>query len=158
MYWPCPGVKSGTLSFFLPVTSSSRNDNTYSKEAVMDSKNGIGMQTWTVDYDYIKTMGMEIIKGRNFSKEFADSNATIINETTAKLLGMMIRSGKRYIRLQITMDRKFLIEIIGVVKNFHFESLRQKMLDHFVCDLATDRGLASFKIDAANIKRPDNSN
>jgi putative ABC transport system permease protein len=36
-----------------------------------------------VDYDYIKTMGMEIIKGRNFSKEFADSNATIINETTA---------------------------------------------------------------------------
>jgi putative ABC transport system permease protein len=75
----------------------------------MDSKNGIDMQTWTVDYDYIKTMGMEIIKGRNFSKEFADSNAMIINETTAKFLGMMILSGKKYIRLQITMDHKFLL-------------------------------------------------
>mgnify|MGYP003693851059 CR=1 FL=1 len=34
------------------------------------------MQNWQIDYDYIKTMGMQMIKGRNFSKEFGgDSSA-----------------------------------------------------------------------------------
>jgi putative ABC transport system permease protein len=50
------------------------------------------MQNWQIDYDYIKTMGMQIIKGRNFSREFgSDSNAIIINETTAKILATVIR-------------------------------------------------------------------
>jgi len=145
------GVKSGTLSSFLPVTSSSRNDNTYSKDAVMDSKNGIDMQTWTVDYDYIKTMGMEIIKGRNFSKEFADSNATIINETTAKFLGYDDPIGKKIYTPTDNNGSKISLDIIGVVKNFHFESLRQNV-GPMCMRLGTDRGLASFKIDAAKSK------
>ncbi|HEV8272327.1 MAG TPA: ABC transporter permease [Chitinophagaceae bacterium] len=144
------GVKSGTLSSFLPVSSSSRNDNTYSKDAVMDSKNGIDMQTWTVDYDYIKTMGMEIIKGRNFSKEFADSNATIINETTAKFLGYDDPIGEK-IYYANNNGSKTSLDIIGVVKNFHFESLRQNV-GPMCMRLGTDRGLASFKIDAAKSK------
>ena len=83
-----PGVVSGTLSGFLPVTNSSRNDNTFSKDAVMNANNGFGMQNWTVDYDYLKTMGIQLIKGRNFSKDFgADSSAIIINEKTASILG-----------------------------------------------------------------------
>src|SRR6185295_18262930 len=83
-----PGVNSGSFTGYLPVSSSARNDNSFSKTAVMDSKNGINMQRWTIDYDYIKTLGMQIIQGRNFSKEFgADSSKVIINETTAKLLG-----------------------------------------------------------------------
>jgi len=59
------GVSSGTLSSYLPVTNSSRSDNTYSKEAVMDTRNGIDMQTWRIDYDYIKMMGLDIVKARN---------------------------------------------------------------------------------------------
>jgi len=144
------GVNSGTLSSYLPVSSSSRNDNSYSKDAVMDSKNGIDMQTWTVDYDYIKTMGMEIIKGRNFSKEFADSNATIINETTAKFLGYDDPIGKKIYHAG-NDGAKTSFDIIGVVKNFHFESLRQNV-GPMCMRLGTDRGLASFKIDAAKSK------
>ncbi|MFZ1370171.1 MAG: ABC transporter permease, partial [Ferruginibacter sp.] len=49
------GVSSGTLSSYLPVTNSSRSDNTYSKEAVMNTGNGMDMQTWRIDYDYFKT-------------------------------------------------------------------------------------------------------
>ena len=145
------GVKSGTLSFFLPVTSSARNDNTYSKDAVMDSKNGIDMQTWSVDYDYIKTMGMEIIKGRNFSKEFADSNATIINETTAKFLGYDDPIGKKIYTFTDNNGSKISYDIIGVVKNFHFESLRQNV-GPLCMRLGNERGFASFKIDAAKSK------
>jgi putative ABC transport system permease protein len=77
------------------VENSSRSDNTYSKEAVMDSKTGLNMQTWDIDEEYLPTMGMELIKGRNFSREFlTDSNAIIINETTASLLGYEDPIGK----------------------------------------------------------------
>src|SRR6185436_13882867 len=82
------GVKNAAFSGYLPVSNSARNDNTFSSQAVMDSKNGFNMQVWTIDHDYINTLGMEIIKGRNFSREFkSDSSAVIINETTAKILG-----------------------------------------------------------------------
>src|SRR6187397_2411834 len=145
------GVKSGTLSFFLPVTSSARNDNTYSKDAVMDSKNGIGMQTWTVDYDYIKTMGMEIIKGRNFSKEFADSNATIINETTAKFLGYDDPIGKKIYTFTDNNGSKIAYNIIGVVKNFNFESLREN-IGPLCMRLGTQGAFGSFKIEAGKAK------
>jgi putative ABC transport system permease protein len=145
------GVKSGTLSSYLPVSSSSRNDNSYSRDAVMDSKNGIDMQTWTVDYDYIKTMGMEIIKGRNFSKEFADSNAMIINETTAKFLGYDDPVGKKVYTFTDNNGSKTSFDIIGVVKNFHFESLRQDV-GPLCMRFGNSSGLASFKIDAAKSK------
>ncbi|GAB2842407.1 ADOP family protein [Ferruginibacter profundus] len=148
------GVSSGTLSSYLPVTNSSRSDNTYSKEAVMDTKNGIDMQTWRIDYDYIKTMGMEIVQGRNFSKDFgSDSTALLITETTAKLLGYDNPVGKMIYAPSNKQGDNNLYprEIIGVVKDFHFESLRQKM-GPLCMSLANSTGLASFKINTANTK------
>ena len=149
-----PGVISGTISSYLPVTNSSRSDNTYSKEAVMDTKNGIDMQTWGIDYDYIKTMGMEIVMGRNFSKDFgADSSALIITETTAKLLGYADPIGKMIYAPSNAANDNTLYprEIIGVVKDFHFESLRQK-LGPLCMRLRNSTGLASFKVTAGSTK------
>ncbi len=146
-----PGVSSGTFSSFLPVSSSSRNDNTYSRDAVMDSKNGIDMQTWTVDYDYIKTMGMEMVKGRNFSKEFAtDSTATIINETTANFLGYPNPIGHKLYTYSDDNSHTISFTIIGVVKNFNFESLRQN-IGPLCMRLGKSTGNISFKVASANI-------
>jgi putative ABC transport system permease protein len=122
-----PGVVSGTIGGYLPVSASARNDNSYSKEAVMDSKNGFNMQTWRIDYDYLKTLGMEITKGRNFSREFgSDSSAIIINETTAELLGYKDPIGQK-IYASNNDGPPTAYNIVGVVKNFHFESLRQNI-------------------------------
>jgi putative ABC transport system permease protein len=63
------GVSNSTYASYLPVENSSRNDNSYSKSAVMTAESAISMQNWRIDHDYIPTMGMEIIKGRNFSRE-----------------------------------------------------------------------------------------
>jgi len=148
------GVSSGTLSSYLPVTNSSRSDNSFSKEAVMDARNGIDMQTWRIDYDYIKTMGMEIVKGRNFSKDYgSDSSAMIITETTARMLGYDDPIGKMiYSPTGIPGDGALVpIRIIGVVKDFHFESLRKK-LGPLCFFLAPSTGLASFKVSAASVK------
>lgn len=149
-----PGVVNGTLSSFLPVTNSSRSDNTYSKEAVMNSNNSIDMQTWQVDYDYLGTMGMELASGRNFSKDYGtDSSAILITETTAKLLGYTNAVGK-YIYLPSgngAGTASTPLKIIGVVKDFHFESLHKK-LGPLCMVLGNQASLASFKIKAAVAK------
>ncbi len=145
------GVQIGTLSSFLPVSSSSRSDNTYSKEAVMDATSGLNMQTWEIDYDYLKTLGMELVTGRNFSKEFGtDSNAVIINETTAKILGYPNPVGNN---IYYSSDGSSVmpLHIIGVVKNFNFESLHHNV-GPLCFRLGKSTGIASFKVSATNVK------
>lgn len=119
------GVKSGAGAGFLPVSNSSRTDHSFSKEAIMNAKSGFSMQIWNIDYDYIPTLGMKMIKGRNFSKSFGgDSTGIIINETAAKVLGYDDPIGKR---VYSSEDDITSYEIVGVVKNFHFESLHQNI-------------------------------
>ena len=145
-----PGVRSGTLSGFLPVSNSNRNDNTWFTSSVPDVKNGFNMQNWRIDYDYIKTIGMEIVKGRGFSRDFgSDSTGLIINETTAKLMGESDPIGKK---LYTIGDSQKVVSynIIGVVKNFHFETLRNN-IGPLCFRLARSTGLASFKVEAEKI-------
>ena len=82
------------------------------------------MQNWNIGYDYINTLGMQIIKGRNFSTEFgSDSTAMIINETTAELdwICRPHRQRKFTQTMSIQLQRRQLsYNIIGVVKNFQF--------------------------------------
>jgi len=146
-----PGIISGTLSGYLPVTNSLRNDNTFSKEAVMDTKNGISMQNWTIDYDYLQTMGMQLIRGRNFSKEYGtDSLAIIINEKTAAVLGYDDPVGKRVYQQSDPGAPPVIYTIIGVVKNFNYESLKQS-IGPLAFFLGKSTGLASFKVKPENI-------
>jgi len=148
-----PGVSSGTLSGYLPVSDSYRSDNTFSTEAVMTTKTGFDMQNWLIDYDYIKTMGMEIIKGRNFSRDFgSDSSAVIINETTAKIIGYKDPIGKQLFRSVDEGARIKAFTIIGVVRNFNFETLHHEV-GPLAFMLSTGGGLASFKINTANINQ-----
>lgn len=147
-------VSSGTLSAYLPVSNSSRSDNSYSKEAVMNTQSGIDMQTWIVDYDYIKTMGMQIVKGRNFSKDYgSDSSAILITETTARMLGFDDPVGKTIYSPTGAPGAGALVpvQIIGVVKDFNFESLRRK-LGPLCMHLGNSNGLASFKVSSTNTK------
>jgi putative ABC transport system permease protein len=146
-----PGIVSGTLSGFLPVTNSSRNDNTFSKEAVMDSKNAISMQNWTIDYDYLQTIGIELIKGRNFSKDYGtDSLAIIINEKSAGILGYDDPLGKKIYQLNSPSEPPIIYTIIGVVRNFNYESLKQT-IGPLAFFLGKSTGLASFKVKPENI-------
>lgn len=126
-----PGVSSATITSFLPVSFSSRSDNTFSTEAVMTPKNSLNMQTWDIDYDYINTLGMQMAKGRNFNRDFGtDSSAMLINEATAAILGFKDPIGKKiYTRNNLNSGdlTPTAYTIVGVVKNFHFESLREQI-------------------------------
>jgi len=75
---------------------------------------------FSVDYDYFETLGMEMAKGRAFSRAFpTDKDAFIVNETAARRMGFDDPLGK-WVNLY---RRKGPGPIIGVVKDFNFKSL-----------------------------------
>ena len=64
------------------------------------------------DWDYEKTAGLKILKGRGFSREYkTDSNAILINEAAANLIGYKDPLGK------IVKQNNYSLTIIGVVQN-----------------------------------------
>ncbi len=78
-----------------------------------------------VNYNYLDVMGMELIAGRFFSKEFeSDSNAVVINEAAAKSFGFEYPIGKPLISA-FKKDRP--LKIIGVVKDYNIESLHKSV-------------------------------
>ena len=119
-------VQSATLSSFLP-TPSSRSNTSFFKEGSREQENAIQMQIWNVDEDYIPTLDMEIVTGRNFNNQFGtDSTAVIVNEAALPVLGMGAQEalGTR-ISQDIDSENPEYYTIVGVVKNFHYESLRE---------------------------------
>ena len=76
--------------------------------------------------DFISTMDIELISGRNFSPQLsADrSDLIIVNETAARQWGWDDPIGKK---IYVLEDRPVLKTIIGVVRDFHMESLHKKI-------------------------------
>ena len=84
------------------------------------------IETLWVDYDFINAYRMEIIAGRDFSKNLDNptSSSSIINETGVKMLGYT--SPQEIIGKNLTTDGENK-HFVGVVKDFHFRSLHNKI-------------------------------
>jgi len=144
-----PQIKNAAVSSFLPVPSA-RHGGAVSPEGQWDNESSTSVQNWTVDYDYITTLGMKLAAGRNFSKSNpTDTSAVIINQAAAKQFGWEKSPGKR-------LDRFFgegkteAYRVIGVVEDFHFESLRNTIAPVLLY-LGQTGDLISFRIDSGNI-------
>ena len=147
-----PGVANVTLTGFLPTTQA-RSTSIFFKDASMtDQKSSIFPQTWAVDEDYIKTLDMKMAAGRNFSSQMAtDSSGVIINETAARFLGFDNPIDKLlYQSLDGSRTHFKVYHILGVVKDFHFNSLRQN-ISPVVMRLGDDTGDLSIRVSTANL-------
>ena len=80
----------------------------------------IDISSFMVDDDFIPTLNMQMLQGRNFSKAFNDSASVILNETAAKQIGWKNPVGK--FLAYPGNDQRF--KVIGIVKDFTVESLR----------------------------------
>ena len=152
-----PTVQSGTVSSYLPVPSS-RSDDPFFPEGIMEPDKAVSMQDWKADYDYVKTLGLKIIKGRDFNRTFgSDSLGVIINESAVKLFGYKDPIGKRISKI-INGDTKVrkVFTIIGVVENFHFESLRENV-GALSLALGTSKGAISFRVKTDDIQATVNT-
>ena len=139
-------VKSASISSFLP-TPSSRSDYTYYREGFNNQEDAVNMQRWLVDYDYLETLDIKLKAGRDFSKErMTDSTAIIINETAVSLMGVKTEEA---IGLRISSDlgdeNGEYFTIIGVIDNFHFETLRND-IGALSLRLGTSRGNMAVKL------------
>ncbi|UHG92154.1 ABC transporter permease [Spirosoma oryzicola] len=146
-----PGVVSGSMSGYLP-TPSDRSDQSFFPEGQVDQKKAVSMQKWLVDYDYVQTLGMQLTNGRNFSRGFgSDSSGIILNETAAKLFGGKNIIGKRIATFdnpQNTVLKTY--TVLGIVKNFHFESLRRN-IGALSLVLEPSTGAVSFRLSSTDL-------
>ena len=85
-----------------------------------DPNSGIEFAWSMVGYDFTKTLNAQIAQGRDFSKDFTtDSVGYILNETALRITGYKNPIGKPFTFWQKKGT------IIGVVKDFHFNSLHE---------------------------------
>lgn len=137
-----PEIVSATLSGYLPVTSQ-RTDDVISPEGNLRERGAV-IQRWLVDFDYIKTMGMEIVKGRDFSKEYStDAAAVIVNEAACKYFGWDDPIGKAIHKNNVVY------RVIGMVKDFHYESLREH-ISPLVLFAGSSRDFLSLRLNTEN--------
>ena len=146
------GVQDATMSGFLPVNYN-RNNNAYFTSPTLDPKTGMSMQNWTVDENYISTLGIKILRGRNFSSQFAtDSTAIVINEAAANFLATKDILHKKLYTISDIQTKSILeYHIIGVVKNFNFSSLRD-VVTPLAFFFGKDNGNISVRIGSGNIQ------
>ncbi|MEB8328370.1 ABC transporter permease [Flavobacteriaceae bacterium KMM 6897] len=142
-------VKNATLSSYFPTTSN-RSDTTFSpEEGLSDQENAVSMQTWGVDYDYTSTMDFEFVAGRDFDRNFGnDSTAIIVNETAVRVMRSTPKEaiGLRY-SPDFNSENPSYFTIIGVVKDFHFDSLREE-IDALSLHLSNRSYAMAIKIEA----------
>ena len=138
-------VQTVTISQYLPVDGTNRDQNEFWLDGRSQMDKGVGAQAWRVDEEYIETMGMKLVAGRNFQKELAsDSSAVIINQSMAKELGL-----KNPIDQRIQNWRSW--NVIGVVEDFHFENMKGKIGP--LCFMRGSYGnIASIKLNTTDMK------
>ncbi len=75
------------------------------------------------DYDFISTLGINLLEGRNYSRDFATdtTNAVIINQTAATALGITNIDTASIYSYSPTQLRD--LKVVGIVEDFHFASL-----------------------------------
>jgi putative ABC transport system permease protein len=114
-----PGVINISSSTAIPGRTN--NNNGYLMEGRKDES--FLMATSWVDYDFLDTYGMKLDSGRNFKESFStDKQACILNESAMKNFNITSMEKTRVLRPNNAGNEA--LQVIGVVKNFNFESLR----------------------------------
>ncbi|GAA3994358.1 ABC transporter permease [Mucilaginibacter dorajii] len=146
-----PGVVNATMTGFLP-TMDYRNSSSLFPDRNLDQKKALLAQTWTTDDDYIPTLGLKLVKGRNFSKQMGtDTTSMIINESAARLMGITDPINKMLYAPQDNMAKIWKgYRIIGIIKDFNFSSLKDN-IGPVVLMYGRDQGALSVKVNTANI-------
>lgn len=144
-------VSNASISGYLP-TPSARSDSSYFLEGKMNQESAINMQTWRVDFDYINTLGLSMVAGRDFDPSIStDSTAIIVNESALKVMQLAPEQalGKR---IFIGVDENSNpLTIVGVVKNFHFETMRNEIRP-LSLQIANSTGLMAVKLKAGDFE------
>jgi len=118
-------VLSASISRFIPGGVMLDGTQIYPK-----NENGNGAEIhgniYHIDYDYLKTLGIPVVQGRNFSRDFPtdSSSGVMINEAAVQQLGW---SGTNPIGKEIVRSGQIEYKVVGVVADFNYASVKQKV-------------------------------
>ncbi len=116
-----PGVINATYQYGGSIVGLNGSGSGFSWGDPMQNEE-IQFRRPHVGYDFIETLGIELLEGRTFSPEFAnEQNTLIINEAAAKIIGLDDIVGRTI------MDGDDEKQVIGIVKNFKIKSLYEPM-------------------------------
>ena len=123
-----PGVVSASLSGFLPVPSN-RARMIVAAEGDPEGQTAPPIGVWTVDHDYIATLGMSLVAGRDFARERGtDAEAVILNQAAVRHFHFDEPVGKKVVLSDFEPDGGKAVQrafvVIGVVRDFNYDSLR----------------------------------
>jgi len=146
-----PGVKNAATSFWVPGNEMGRNFNIRAENG--DPNTHYTMRFDGVSPDYLKTYGMKLLAGRDFTPtdynvDYKLLHNIIVNESAAKTLGfsspqaaighVMLNGGKKW-------------DIVGVVGDFHQKSLRYGIEPTFLEPVLNIQNQISVKVDPQNV-------
>lgn len=120
-------VESVTMSAYIPAGPTDTDmRGTFRGEQKEEIRRTV---LYNIDPQYIPTMGMQIVTGRNFSEKFGnESENIIINETAARIFGLTSNPlGQSLSMMTDNIGGHKSFKIIGVVKDFHFRSLHESI-------------------------------
>jgi len=140
-------VKSVSISDYLPVTGTKRDGNTFFIDGRSKLDAGVFGEFWQVDDTYLKTLGMKLVVGRNFSYDMSNDTAgktIIINQTLAKKLNLKNPVGAR-----ITNGNTF--TVIGVVEDFNFDTMHDQ-IGPLALHFGLSPSLVSVKVSGTDIQ------
>ena len=144
-----PAVKGVTGSTAIPGTSIELSRLCW--KAGTDFKNGKIHPIIFTDYDYIPTYQLELLAGRNFSKDFGtDKRSVIINEVSLKYFGF--KDPESALNKDIFIwDMGNAFKVIGIIKNYHHQSLKENHEPIIMILNEFNRFYYSIKLDPKNM-------
>jgi putative ABC transport system permease protein len=118
-----PGVETSAGSFSM----LGRQGDFFGAQFIPEGSSEIlTTKSMGIDDDFAETIGFQFVEGRGYSKETNDSLSIILNESALKLLDIKDPIGKKMSQVQRTPQGNVTVQftIIGVIKDFNFQSLR----------------------------------
>ncbi len=116
-----PEINAVASSIYYPGLRILSRQQIYLKNKTKNESNSVTMN-W-VDYDFVNCYDIKLLEGRNFSKEFNDENSIIVNEAFAKLVDLRVED---MINQEFVYDES-VVKVVGVIKNYKHESLRNEV-------------------------------
>lgn len=119
---------------------------------IVDTGQDQMLTVYVTDHDALETMGYQLAAGRFFSRDFkTDTAACLINEAALRQIGWDTHEGKKILSRFNTLEGNEL-EVIGIIKNFNYESLKNNIRPMIIILGGEPNFEAGIRFSSENIK------
>jgi putative ABC transport system permease protein len=118
-----PGISNASIANSIPTGNLFGDSYIPDQNGEEQVAKDINLASFIIDYDFVPTLKIQLLKGRNFSKDFSILSV-ILNEEAAKQIGWKDAIGQR---MQYPGGNNEWYTVIGIAKDFNVQSLQTAM-------------------------------